>query len=151
MNTDEMLAQWARLLRSNLYPLQYTAALHRFLIEHGGFSPGRSREGFIDHYLSFDENTLRFINQFDSAANPHMLSAEYGTSRWYSGKIAHQLVEIMGTYAKGLRALVVMEIRERKLDDISNIAKQLGYKCFILHNEGHYMRLPDDCVSVVGE
>lgn len=113
---QQILADWQRFIYHGFNKLFFTAALHRYLTHHCGFSP-RSRESFWAYYYSSEISHLKTIlNQYGGDRR----GAETGDHDWlrFGGAVdlkAALCEEVRRVYQPLLQVLNDLEYRHEEI------------------------------------
>ena len=105
-----VLKQWRTFLKNGMASKSFSKRLYQHLILHCNFIAHYDRGGFYETYFGKyqEDMTLKFINQFDRANNPTLISTEYGRDYWATCKdyadINQAMADVMAEYRDHLIA-----------------------------------------------
>ena len=119
------LKAWIRFIDGGFQGKDFTQRLYHHLIQHCSFIAHYSQGGFYGTYFEDPQNTIQFLNQFNSG-----VSAEYGMTYWLNGDYADingAMCEIVKSRWIKLASELSGESRERDFKEAQRLLAKHGY------------------------
>lgn len=122
-----VLRQWKRFIENGFHYGDFTKRLYEHLHLHCAFIAHFDRGGFYATYFQDPEDTIRFLNQFDSDYG--FKSVEYGADWWIQGEyedVNTAMCDILQLHRAKLYADLSDKVRRNDLEEAKRLLAKHG-------------------------